>query len=859
MAQTTASTQSGSLPVQGLCDRRSSRPLIAKKSQEYLAAMASLQCQERTGPTNSGERTSFCKRQRSPHMAREEDEIHGPSTTDQNGARYSQQAQLVGPKPNDSRGTNSSNHIILGRISENSGRVEGNRNASDTTEQITTLENASDSPPTVTTGFVVCKKNSFTLGRHSPHPAIGIFSTLEDGSDGMPQRFEESRKTSGGRFCYHPRQCNNDQVVHGRNSTSETKRTDLAAVGHTNPRANPCEVGSGHGRQFATFEGHQRSTCGGNEIDSRSLHSTLVQTRGFTNSPQSMCGGQVHFGTVPIHGETQERHTAPRSNVSEIQRKGPHGTRNQNAATNLALVTSVSSSLIRWPRRGTERPTEEELRDFDLHTVKVAKADTIGIIRAAGDFRLSQLWDEIERITEPTCEENRESELEERDIEQLLLTQLAKEVDRDTMATAIAKSTSERRKRRRRFLVWPRLLNQNFDYTPQVHLKKPDEVIDEVLENPLPSHSCTARHFDLTSAFHQNDIGDNLRRHLIFQWRGRKFAMLKLPMGARFSPEVQQRITQWLANVAIFGYRVTATVHIDNVRFYGESGEVEQTALNFMEICKKFNVTLNDTAENEAEFDFLGINFDYARRQVCLSKNFCEKLSGINWEESTTWSNVMSIFGKLFFAAAVLKLPLYRFFYAIKLYRVISHNIAKAKQVDQRENPGDTPIKWWAQSLADAKSWCNMCSTNRRAKVEKESDEYMQLYTDASDTGFGLVLLTNGDAISTGERWSDSRPWNDSNYLPSINQREAYAVEAGKRWVESMFGPGACANIHLCIDNTTALFAWKKMYHRNFFINQSLKRANAEEWASVSYVKSVDNLADHQSRHPTSDHLLEYF
>lgn len=176
--------------------------------------------------------------------------------------------------------------------------------------------------------------------------------------------------------------------------------------------------------------------------------------------------------------------------------------------------------------------------------------------------------------------------------EKLTLVGLISDAPADARVTAIAKTVTEATRRRCRFLVWPRILNKRHDYKPQVYLKTPDIVVDEVLQCTTQASSCRAMHFDLKCAFHQHDIGKALRQHLVFIFRGKKYQMCRLPMGSRFSPEVQQRITTWLANVAVdrLTNKVAVTVHIDNVRYYGITEHVELAAKSFVEVCSQFNI-----------------------------------------------------------------------------------------------------------------------------------------------------------------------------------------------------------------------------------------------------------------------------
>lgn len=728
------------------------------------------------------------------------------------------------------------------------------RGPGDTYVETNTLDKPTTATSSPTTGVVVVQKNSRKVGR-------GFLASIRQ-SEAYQRDIVlcELRNNKGPRqapnrpTCDCSRLLDSSKLVFRRPTNAKQNQTDLGRMDNQTSRENPCDVDSDSRR----FGGNTR------ELHSQNIHGTFNETG---CSERTNCSGDTEENSSNVNERHVEAQNQTRgvdsSGRREIHlRQAARGFRDRNEFGNNPFVgplqcsvTSTSKSMVKWPKRGTAKPEGIQCT-WDLHTPKVGLAKTQSIVRAAGDFRLTLIWDTINSLPPPTGEfhETTRSNLEERDLPALEAAEFVVERP-ESMITAIAKSTPEPNKLRRRFLIWCKKLNEKFPYIPEVHLKTPEEVIQEILQSPQSSsihEQYVARHFDLTSAYNQHAIDATLQAYLVFHFNNRNLAMTRLPMGARFSPEVQQRLTEWLANTAIASSTipltsVIATVHIDNIRFYGLEWEVQQAAVNFVAICAHFSVTLNPQDEDE-DCDFLGMHFHYAKREVTLADKTVKKLQKIDWSERTILvEDFLSIFGKLFFCSAVLSLPLFAFYYAIKQYRKVGYMLAK------QQLTLESKIDWWTDSLHQVRLWCNMAIVNAPRKTVPEHPEKWVIFADASDKGFGLVLLGYGIALSCGESWDDSsfRKWNDKGWIPDINQREVIATEAATTWI-NMLGLQR-AQVDLLVDNMTSRSANRLERSRNWHINAALARAHDVDptsWRSVEWISTKRNISDHPSRYP---------
>jgi ribonuclease HI len=117
------------------------------------------------------------------------------------------------------------------------------------------------------------------------------------------------------------------------------------------------------------------------------------------------------------------------------------------------------------------------------------------------------------------------------------------------------------------------------------------------------------------------------------------------------------------------------------------------------------------------------------------------------------------------------------------------------------------------------------------------------LYSDASLSGWGAVLHDNirSTTVATGGRWTPSEA------RRHINELEVMAVVQAFRAFD-LRG----ADVHVLVDNTSALAGIKRGYSAAYAINNRLgelaELTSELRILSVDYVASEDNWADAPSR-----------
>ena len=125
----------------------------------------------------------------------------------------------------------------------------------------------------------------------------------------------------------------------------------------------------------------------------------------------------------------------------------------------------------------------------------------------------------------------------------------------------------------------------------------------------------------------------------------------------------------------------------------------------------------------------------------------------------------------------------------------------------------------------------------------------IDVYTDASDSGYGIVVVVQGKYLQRAGTWTslgtDDRPWNMPSWLPHINQRELAAVQLAEKFMADLQIP--CHHARLHVDNTTALGVLRRGRSKSYWLNYLLTMQD-NNWRSRDYVCTTDNLADKPSR-----------
>ena len=435
-------------------------------------------------------------------------------------------------------------------------------------------------------------------------------------------------------------------------------------------------------------------------------------------------------------------------------------------------LTSVAHLLKGgWPRKLGTKPSNSW--HWPLYMPDVPSAKTAEIVSLSENPRLKYLWAQFAVLPAPGVEdeERLQSSLAPNDIEVLKKCPFIRLAPEGTRVTAVAFSVDEPNKcpPRRRFIVWPKRLNDRLGKTAAFSLLSVEEVIQQTVQALKVTPELWALLADLKAAFFQHHIPEQLVSWVTFRVEDQVFQILALPMGFVSSPEFQQLISTACTRFL----RVQAgNIHIDNFRWLASRNELTIASGVLHWIAERFQLTWSDPPAMCRQFEYLGMTFDLQNRTVKVGQKTIKKIRALPVTTVMHWQTYVSIMGMLFFATAVLRLHLASYYYCLKQFRSFA-----AFPTEH--------ITLWKQAEEELRSWRDeVLREHPRSLESNPMATRFVLFTDASDTGFAMLLFAEAKPVQLyARKWTQERWWQDERYLPPIAQRELYPVKRSLTWL----------------------------------------------------------------------------
>jgi hypothetical protein len=404
-------------------------------------------------------------------------------------------------------------------------------------------------------------------------------------------------------------------------------------------------------------------------------------------------------------------------------------------------------------------------------------------------------------------------------------------------------TVAEERKQRRRFIYWPRWLNDALT-TLTEHMC---DVVDHSRDLQLPGvaqHDTYATTWDLEASFYQIAIPESAQPYYAFTYKGVHYCMRRLPMGLVQSPGLMQTILEILAPD---DDTVRTGRHVDNVRFVGSHQAVKDANTRFRSVCAFVDARLRNEPQNEPhqEGEFLGLRYTYSAATVNLTESSAEKISAIPHPKLWSVQQLRSALGLMFWASRALRLNTAGYYAVLKFFR---------RKMASGELGDADPAGVWPSIYGDIARWkgdilCRYRTGGVRHPQGREAwqDDFVILYLDASTTGWGAVLCTEEEVATVGGRWHTPK------VSAEINELEAEALSralASDEITDRLRG----RRVLLVHDNTSVQYTLAKGHAAAFRLNQEVEtclnrlRDVGVRDARSAYIVSAANPADPVSR-----------
>jgi hypothetical protein len=353
-------------------------------------------------------------------------------------------------------------------------------------------------------------------------------------------------------------------------------------------------------------------------------------------------------------------------------------------------------------------------------------------------------------------------------------------------------------KKVRRFILWSRA--QNFTATKQGYVPDMKDLrhVSAFLQD-LEDEAATIR--DLALSFWQIEIPSYARDLYRFQdIDGAWYEMQRVPMGHVCSPELMQIVASVISGHPRYckpEYALAVNsrrVWIDNIRLTGTVREMRVAGAWLDESAKAVGAVwkLEDSQDAVTSYDFLAGHWDHENKTIRLSDKSLAKLpTTIN--DTMSFRDAEVLVGRLVHAAGMLRLPLFRYYAAMKWFR------RRANSVNCGRSYLDEQLIVPPSARCALQEWLTRARVTTYVPVVRSEQKWPAvLISDASLVGWGAILITPGQQVHVvGGRWQHQYESHQINYL------EAAAVRNALVMLFDTLSEGSFAELQIVVDNTS--------------------------------------------------------
>ena len=391
------------------------------------------------------------------------------------------------------------------------------------------------------------------------------------------------------------------------------------------------------------------------------------------------------------------------------------------------------------------------------------------------------------------------------------------------MGTVITFSVNEPLKNRRRWVVYPKEINEEFDCSFATELKS----IEEVIAESTFRHAVT---LDVSSCFHHFLVSERVAPYFCFEYNQEYYQITTVPTGGRDPPAIAQLVTSAL----LLGTTSVSTTHIDNIRLGCDVRDVlDNDTKVVLQNARSFGIAI-EVCSTADEYDFLGVTFSHAvghgkNTAVQIASKTRKKVEASQLSDEITLRQVVGIFSRLVYCSAILKLPIHPYYLVYKfLRRRIGRNLDELADVWSCVKP--ILARWRITVLQAPKRFVLNSTLHEAATV---------LVTDASLSGWGAVAYCKSGVVTV------AGPWNNAERALHINLLEFKALLNAITSMRAVLGD----SLDILIDNTSVMHCIHRRRSNSFELNNMVGHLSSLiSVNSVNYIQSAENEADPFSR-----------
>lgn len=339
------------------------------------------------------------------------------------------------------------------------------------------------------------------------------------------------------------------------------------------------------------------------------------------------------------------------------------------------------------------------------------------------------------------------------------------------------------------------------------------------------SHCVT---FDIKAMYYHFELAPEIREMFKIKARsGRFYRSKRMPMGFKWSVDIAQTITEYLAS---FLLNVHCEVYIDNLFIVGSYEDCLRARSMFLAVCEKYSITLGEASEVSQSGVYRGIEFDLRTKRVRIAASFIEKFASRAACHTNEWADWRALIASLIYAATI-EDSLHSIYHLLKF--LARHAKSSPKSI----------CSLWREAQHEFDVASNRLRDNRWMTVLDPSERIV-IVTDActeSHSGGYVIVTPNGRVITKSF----------DLHLQDINVMEAQALLFLLHDQPNLL---QYRQLYYFGDNTAVLHTLhsghSKSFHLNLTIGRIVQRThNLHSTITPFYIPSEWNPADAPSRY----------
>ena len=590
------------------------------------------------------------------------------------------------------------------------------------------------------------------------------------------------------------------------------------------------------------------TTNAGERVDRDSIHTTLDEERR-SSIPhfQGSTNGNSHVADRPYQrSQLAKVHSTSRHIWSAVSRLGVygddydelrttiwtnhHGT-HDNPKNSTAQVDEkdfgVKNFLDDFPlthdsRFGVGKNPDEPRapsKDYPLYTPKTGTIDTLWL-QSQGDLTWvgarkyldDSHW--YEQVLRGTSKQQRKHFVNDHMtpyVQQLLDAGIIRRATRKSKCYVKMWCLFEGRKKRFRLIIDPETLNEAMEDVDRSYFPSLADVRKEVFS----AESVLAT--DFSCYYYQFPLTEDVQVFYGLMIEGVEYVVCRLAMGFRGAVFVANTASRIISDAALrlVGFSTHYHIQVDNIYFYTSSERAFRLQTAFEKVCADAHCAIG-SSEIFTKGTILGAEYDCKNKTVALSNRFVTKHQAFLTAFFTVRTFPVFVFWKasavLLRVAQVLDKKLAYFYFVMKAIRRC------AAQIYNEALTWTTEIQFQEDiERRQFQELFELFSQNVPRRITIIAIPITDhVFTDASDAGWGCVIITRSRIVV------DEGLWNTEDRAKPIGEREAIALKFGIDIATRL----ALKRPLFLVDPTALAFSTSRGFSRNFMVNSAVAKAN---------------------------------